>query len=65
MTKFERMIAPGGFGLAAMFFFIAAVMPAFRGGTLNAAFLGVGVVFLALGVAMWRKTSGQPGEPDR
>jgi len=65
MTRFERMIAPVGFVLAAVLFFIAAARPAFRGGSLNAAFLGVGVVFLALGVAMWRKTSRQPGEPDR
>jgi hypothetical protein len=65
MTRFERMIAPGGFGLAAMLFFFAAVSPAFSGGSLNAAFLGAGVVFLAVGVAMWRKARGKPGEPDR
>ena len=65
MTKLERMIAPIGFVLAAIFFFIAAVRPAFRGGSLNAAFLGVGAVFLALGLAMWRKTNRKLGEPDR
>jgi hypothetical protein len=65
MTKFERMIAPFGFGLAGVLFFIAAVMPALRGESLNAAFLAVGVIFLVLGIGIWRRTSRGPGEPPR
>jgi hypothetical protein len=63
MTKSERMIAPLGFGLAAVFFFIAAIKPAFQGGSLNAAFLAVGVIFLVLGIGTWRRTSRGPDEP--
>lgn len=47
-----------GFGLAAFLFLVAAVLPAIRGESLNAAFLTLAVVFFILAIAAGRKAPG-------
>jgi len=39
MKAWEQRLVPVGFGLAALFFFVAALKPVFSGRPLNAAFL--------------------------
>jgi hypothetical protein len=55
MKTWERKIAPAGFFLAGVLFFVAAIIPAFKGRPLNPAFIPVGVVFAVLGIVTWRK----------
>jgi hypothetical protein len=43
------------FGVALLSLF-AALLPLLRGGRMNVVFLGVGVVFLVLGIAIRRKS---------
>jgi hypothetical protein len=59
----EKKIVPFGFSLAGALFLFAAVVPALEGDPLNAAFLGVGALFLILGIATWRKASQDSGPP--
>lgn len=53
-------VAAAGFGLAAFLFGIAAVLPSIRGGSLNATFLAVAVVFFVLAIAAGRKSAKPP-----
>ena len=62
MKPWERRLAPLGFLFAGFLFVVAAVIPALTGRSLNAAFLGVGVMFFVLGVVTLRK-SGEPPPP--
>mgnify|MGYP001150822776 CR=1 FL=1 len=62
MKPWERKIAPLGFLFAGVLFVIAAVVPALKGRSFNATFLGVGAVFFVLGVVTLRKSS-VPGPP--
>ena len=60
MKPWERKIAPLGFLLAAVLFVIAALLPLARRQPLNAAFLGVAVLFGVLGGVAWRRSGGGP-----
>jgi hypothetical protein len=51
MAKNPKRLVAFTFILAAALFELAAVLPVVKGRPLNAAFLGVGVVFLVLGLA--------------
>jgi len=44
-----------GFAAVAVAFLLIALIPAFRGGSVNATFLAVGVVFLVLSIAAGRR----------
>ncbi len=59
----KRNVASVGFIflLAAALFVLAAVVPTFGGRPLNAAFLGIAVVFFVLGVVTKRKSGGSSG----
>jgi hypothetical protein len=54
----QPKIAMWGFVLAGVLFVAAALMPMVRGGTLNATFLALSVVFFILGAAVAKK--GRP-----
>ena len=61
MKTWERNFVMAGLALAGFAFLIAAVKPAFGGGSLNATFLLFGVVLIVGAGAAWRKlASGQP-----
>lgn len=49
--------------LAAALFALAAVLPVIRGRQLNAVFLGVGVIFLILGVVQLKARKGTRDGP--
>jgi len=49
-----------GFLLAGLLFLLAAVKPAFRGGSLNATFLVIGVACIVLGSVIGRKRGTPP-----
>ena len=63
MKVWERRLDPIGFAVASVLFLVAAVEPCMKGQPLNAALLGVGVVFLILGVAIALKSRGGAGPP--
>ncbi len=50
-------------GLAAAVCAVAAILPSIRGGSLNATFLGVAVVFFVLAIAAGRKARKPPSSP--
>lgn len=50
-------------GLAAFVFVVAAVIPSFRGGSLNATYLALAVVFFVLAVGIARQAAKPPGTP--
>ena len=52
-----------GFGLAAFLFFVAAIVPSIRGGSLKAALLAIAVVFFVLAIATSRKARKPPRSP--
>lgn len=58
MKPWERKIAPVGFFVAGVMFVIAALVPAFRGESMNVAFLPLGAVFAILGGITWRRAQG-------
>lgn len=62
MKSWERKIAPVGFLLAGVLFVIAAVIPLLKGKSLNAAFIGVGAMFVVLGAVALNKSNG-PNPP--
>lgn len=55
MTPRERLIAPLGFALAGIMFLIAALIPLAKDRPINATFIPLGVVFLILGLGVWRR----------
>ncbi len=54
----QKLIATG-FALVGVVSLVAAVLPALKGQSLNATFLGVGVFWLILSVAVGRKPDGR------
>jgi hypothetical protein len=53
-TKGAKLVV-WGFILAGLLMIGAAILPVFRGGGLNAAFLAIGALWLILGAAIWKK----------
>jgi len=64
-------MAVGGFAVVGVLCFITAVIPVFKGGSLNLVFLGCGVVFLIVAAAAQAKNNrtdnnaSQSGRGDR
>ena len=61
MKPWEQKIIPGGLAAAGLPVPIAAVRPAFAGGSLNVTFFLVGLVCGVLAVVAWRRSHGTPG----
>lgn len=55
MKAWERRFVTAGIALAGLVFLIAAVRPAWGGGSLNATFLLVGVALIVGAVVAWRR----------
>lgn len=61
MKRWEEKIVPGGLAVAGLVFIIAAIRPAFAGGSLNVTFLLVGLACAVLAAVVCRRahvTSG-------
>jgi len=65
MKAWEQKIVPIGFAFAGVLFLVAALKPFLKNGEqLNASFLALSVLSLAVGLATWRKSvRGGPGSP--
>ena len=55
MKTWERNFVMAGLALAGLVFLIAAVRPAFDGGSLNVTFVLLGVILIVGAGAAWRK----------
>jgi hypothetical protein len=59
----QPKIAVWGFLLTGVLFVVAALIPLVRGGSLNATFLALSVVFFILGAAVAKKNRASDSSP--
>jgi succinate-acetate transporter protein len=61
----QPKVAVRGFLFAAVLFVVVAFLPVVRGGSLNATFLALSVVFFVLGIAVAKKNRGTESSSSR